>query len=326
MRKTVFLLTLIFAIIISQVSMVSEAEAAETSSNLVFVGTFTGKSKYDVYIVKSSISNDIDGWINRGDKYLDHFTVAVRVDVDGKVDKTSDGKYFRAQTWEYSKLKKDNCWYLEGYFHHTNIELQARMNINLTKQGNDIGVAVFNTVQKYRKKPSMEEIQRQIDVELNKRKQAKADKLQKETQQENASADYVKQGDAKFKAKDYVTAKNLFLKAIEVNPNSHHSHYMLAKCYLKDKNKDYDLILKEIDKALKTCTANQHKEDARVYWSNLADYYDLEASVYQKLALKNMFNANNKVNYVVLANQCKVKSAKLRDRVKNGMNANNAVL
>lgn len=114
---------------------------------------------------------------------------------------------------------------------------------------------------------------------------------QREKLKEEAAA-IVTQADAKFKAKDYTAAKELFSQAIEKNPYDYHSHDLYARALYREKSKDknYDLILDEAKKALELATDNKAK----------ADCCGFIAKVYRKLTMNNLFDSNKSNTYLNL--------------------------
>lgn len=95
-----------------------------------------------------------------------------------------------------------------------------------------------------------------------------------------AAEPFITQADAKFKAKDYTAAKELFSQAIEKNPYDYHAHDLYARALYREKNKqkNYDLILDEAKKALELASDNAAK----------ADICGFIAKVYRKLAMNNL--------------------------------------
>lgn len=119
-----------------------------------------------------------------------------------------------------------------------------------------------------------------------------------------AAEPFVMQGDEKYKAKDYSAAKDLFSQAIEKNPYDYHSHDLYARSLYreKSKDKDYDKIIAEMNKAIELAPDNNSK----------ADCYGFLAKVYNQLAMDNLFNVNNKTNYAAYAKKCLQMEQKLR--------------
>ena len=107
-----------------------------------------------------------------------------------------------------------------------------------------------------------------------------------------AAEPFVTQADAKFKAKDYTAAKELFSQAIEKNPYDYHSHDLYARALYREKSKEknYDLILSEANKALELATDNKAK----------ADCCGFIAKVYRKLTMNNLFNSDKSNEYLRL--------------------------
>lgn len=107
-----------------------------------------------------------------------------------------------------------------------------------------------------------------------------------------AADPFVTQADAKFKAKDYTAAKELFSQAIEKNPYDYHSHDLYARALYREKSKDknYDLIIDEAKKALELATDNKAK----------ADICGFIAKVYRKLTMNNLFDSSKSNTYLNL--------------------------
>ena len=118
-----------------------------------------------------------------------------------------------------------------------------------------------------------------------------------------AAEPFVTQADAKFKAKDYTAAKELFSQAIEKNPYDYHTHDLYARSMYREKSKDknYDLIISEMKTAINLAPDNKSK----------ADCYGFLAKVYRKLAMDNLFNMDNKIDYTALAQECDKKELAL---------------
>lgn len=129
-------------------------------------------------------------------------------------------------------------------------------------------------------------------------------RIQKQEQAKSEVAPLVEEADAKYKAKNYTEAKELFSQAVAQYPNDYHTHDLFARLmyHEKSKNKDYDKIIAESKKAIKIAPDNESK----------ADCYSFLAKVYRKLAMNNLFNVNNKTDYTALAQQCTDNAQKLR--------------
>ena len=80
----------------------------------------------------------------------------------------------------------------------------------------------------------------------------------------------IEEADAKFKAKDYEGAKGILNEILNETPNAK-IYLMLAKVHMKEKNKDYNLIINLVSKAIKLDPHNP-------------DYYDYMARVYNRLS------------------------------------------
>ncbi|MBQ3726400.1 MAG: hypothetical protein IJR52_01300 [Selenomonadaceae bacterium] len=126
---------------------------------------------------------------------------------------------------------------------------------------------------------------------------------QREKLKEETSA-IVTQADAKYKAKDYTAAKELFSQAIKKNPHDYHTHDLYARSMYREKSKDknFDLIISEMKTAIGLAPDNKSK----------ADCYGFLAKVYRKLAMDNLFNMDNKIDYTALAQECDKKELALR--------------
>lgn len=121
--------------------------------------------------------------------------------------------------------------------------------------------------------------------------------------QENA-ASTVQDAVEKYRSKNYAESKELFSRAIEINPHDYHTHDLFARSmyHEKSKEKDFDKIISESKKAIELAPDNESK----------ADCYSFLAKVYRKLAMNNLFNTNNKTNYSELAQKCTDMANKLR--------------
>lgn len=127
---------------------------------------------------------------------------------------------------------------------------------------------------------------------------AKREKLKEE------AASIVEDAVEKYRTKNYAESKELFSKAIEINPHDYHTHDLFARSmyHEKSKNKDYDKIIAESKKAIELAPDNESK----------ADCYSFLAKVYRKLAMNNLFNMNNKTDYAALGQQCLDRASQLR--------------
>lgn len=154
--------------------------------------------------------------------------------------------------------------------------------------GNDKDKAIWNVVAPYAQK-----IQAQKDNQVKEMEKAKSE-----------VAPLVEEADAKYKAKNYTEAKELFSQAVAQYPNDYHTHDLFARSmyHEKSKNKNYDKIIAESKKAIELAPDNESK----------ADCYSFLAKVYRKLAMNNLFNMNNKTDYAALGQQCLDKANQLR--------------
>ena len=149
------------------------------------------------------------------------------------------------------------------------------------------------------------------------------------TSSQNA-ANYESQANAKFKAKDYIAAKQFWVNAMEVNPYESSYNYELAKCYMKDKDKDYDLIINQINTAIDkqvyrmeslTGVATHERPGSNIIEDKLkmAEYWDYLSSIYNRMAMNNFFKSINKLtNYSQISQNCKIVS----EAYKNSTNPN----
>lgn len=119
------------------------------------------------------------------------------------------------------------------------------------------------------------------------------------------NSELIAMADAKYKAKDYTAARQLFAQAVTQNPNDYHAQDLYARSIYRDKadkNKDYDKIASEIQTAVNLAPDNDAKADCLMFLSK----------VYQKLGMNNLFNTNNPTNYMALSNQCQSMAQQLR--------------
>lgn len=119
------------------------------------------------------------------------------------------------------------------------------------------------------------------------------------------TSELIAQGDAKYKAKDYTAARQLFAQAVAQNPNDYHAHDLYARSIYRDKadkNKDYVKIAEEIELAVNLAPDNDAKADCLMFLSK----------VYQNLGMNNLFNTNNKTDYAALSNKCQSMAQQLR--------------
>ena len=118
-------------------------------------------------------------------------------------------------------------------------------------------------------------------------------------------SELIAQGDAKYKAKDYTAARQLFAQAVAQNPKDYHAHDLYARSIYRDKadkNKDYGKIAEEIETAVNLAPDNDAKADCLMFLSK----------VYQNLGMKNLFNTGNKIDYASMSNQCQNMAQQLR--------------
>lgn len=118
-------------------------------------------------------------------------------------------------------------------------------------------------------------------------------------------SELIAQADAKYKAKDYTAARQLFAQAVAQNPNDYHAHDLYARSIYRDKadkDKDYGKIAAEIETAVNLAPNNDAKADCLMFLSK----------VYQNLGMKNLFNTNNNTDYAKMSNQCQNMAQQLR--------------
>ena len=176
-------------------------------------------------------------------------------------------------------------------FAYKNGEWRRVISESYDREIKNLDAAVWNTAAPY-----VEKIKAKVIARVN--KQA-APILNVDTSELIATAD------AKYKAKDYTAARQLFAQAVTQNPNDYHAHDLYARSIYRDKadkNKDYGKIASEIQTAVNLAPDNDAKADCLMFLSK----------VYQKLGMSNLFNTNNNTNYMALANQCQNMAQQLR--------------
>ena len=114
----------------------------------------------------------------------------------------------------------------------------------------------------------------------------------------------IAEADAKYKAKDYNAARQLFEQAVSANPNDYHAHDLLARSLYREKNKDkdYNRIVDEVQQAIDLAPDNDKKADILMFLSK----------VYRSIGMDNLFNVNNKTDYSGMSLKCQDMAQKLR--------------
>ena len=155
-----------------------------------------------------------------------------------------------------------------------------------------------------------EEQARKREAEYNAKQLAEKEKLQAYIQVLKTSAanaaDYESQANAKFKAKDYTAAKQLYVNAIETNPYESSYFLELAKCYMKDKDKNYDLVIyltnvaidrqvERMENLTGASTQSRPGRDVQEDKLKMAEYWEYLSSIYNRMAMNNFFKSINKL-------------------------------
>ena len=160
----------------------------------------------------------------------------------------------------------------------------------------EMGLAIYTDGKKINPPPQFygsNEVSKLSPEETAKREKLKED-----------AANIVQDAVEKYRTKNYAESKELFSKAIEINPHDYHTHDLFARSmyHEKSKDKDYDKIIAESKKAIELAPDNESK----------ADCYSFLGKVYRKLAMNNLFNKDNKTDYVALGQHCVDMANKLR--------------
>ena len=206
--------------------------------------------------------------------------VAKAVEYNYQKDGGSESYIFRnGQWWSSGPAIVDR----NGVFHDGNYHAGTR---------NAEDKAIWQTVQPY-----CQDLKKSIENGMNTR-------AQKQEQTKSEVAPLVEEADAKYKAKKYAEAKELFSQAVSKYPHDYHTHDLFARSmyHEKSKDKDYDKIIAESKKAIELAPDNESK----------ADCYSFLGKVYRKLAMNNLFNTDNKTDYVALGQHCVDMANKLR--------------
>lgn len=176
-------------------------------------------------------------------------------------------------------------------FAYKNGEWRRVISESYDREIKNLDAAVWNTAAPY-----VEKIKAKVIARVNKQAAPIANV---------DTSELIAMADAKYKAKDYTAARQLFAQAVTQNPNDYHAHDLYARSIYRDKadkNKDYGQIASEIQTAVNLAPDNDAKADCLMFMSK----------VYQKLGMNNLFNTNNTTNYMALANQCQSMAQQLR--------------
>ena len=194
----------------------------------------------------------------------------------------------------YVYVYKNGEWIVKSVmsdkiFNNTNTSLERKIG----KWHNaELDTAIWNTVAPYAEKIKAKVIQR---TQKNTNPQVQFD---------GDISQLIAEADAKYKAKDYNAARQLFEQAVSANPNDYHAHDLLARSLYREKNKDkdYNRIVDEVQQAIDLAPDNQTKADILMFLSK----------VYTNLGMNNLFNINNKNNYSGMSLKCQDMAQKLR--------------
>ncbi|MBO4401921.1 MAG: hypothetical protein J5809_08770 [Selenomonadaceae bacterium] len=179
-------------------------------------------------------------------------------------------------------------------FVYKNGEWRRAISNSYDREIKNFDAAVWNAAAPY-----VEKIKAKIIARVNKQAAPVSNVSNVDT------SELIAQADAKYKAKDYTAARQLFAQAVAQNPNDYHAHDLYARSIYRDKadkNKDYGKIAAEIETAVNLAPNNEAKADCLMFLSK----------VYQNLGMKDLFNANKKIDYVAMSNQCQKMAQQLR--------------
>lgn len=197
-------------------------------------------------------------------------------------------------SWVY--LYKNGEWvvttiFSDKIFNNTNTGLERKIGSGGTAE---LDTAIWNAAAPY-----AERIKAKVIKRTQKNKSANS-----QVQFDGDISQLIAEADAKYKAKDYNTARQLFELAVSKNPNDYHAHDILARSLYreKNKNKDYNRIVDEVQQAINLSPDNEKKADCLMFLSK----------VYSNLGMNNLFNTNNNIDYSGMSLKCQDMAQKLR--------------
>ena len=258
--------------------------APQVSAELVYTD-LQDKTQYQGRTAHEKFYVDTDGIIDVKNGFS--------VDIVREIVETGDRMY---EPISYVYLYKNGDWvvttiFSDKIFNNTNTGLERKIGSGGSAR---LDSAIWNAAAPYAEKIKAKVIQRtQKNTPANSQVQFDGDISQ-----------LIAEADAKYKAKDYTAARQLFEQAVSTNPNDYHAHDLLARSLYREKNKekDYDRIVDEVQQAVDLAPDNEKKADCLMFLSK----------VYTKLGMNNLLNTNNTVDYSGMSLKCQDMAQKLR--------------
>ena len=258
--------------------------APQASAELIYTGV-QGETQYQGKLAHEKIYVDTEGIIDVKNGFS--------VDIVREIVETGDRMY---EPISYVYLYKNGEWLVkpvmsDKIFNNTNTGLERKIGTGGSAQ---LETAIWNVAAPYAEKIKAKVIQRtKKNTFANSQVQFNGDISQ-----------IIAEADAKYKAKDYTAARQLFEQAVSKSPNDYHAHDLLARSLYREKNKekDYDRIIDEIQQAVDFAPDNEKKADCLMFLSK----------VYTKLGMNNLLNTNNTVDYSGMSVKCQDMAQKLR--------------